>query len=298
MMLRYFLLSLVVAASSAWDVDDRCLRRRELESWDEDEPFDEPEFEVDENFEEEEIRHLTDRELASTLRFNMKIHWQEGYCWQEEWKERKWCMECDGDTCGEGDKLELQVCENVARQEFNWVPTSGGGRLKVSNKNLCFERVGTNEYRLKICSSSSKQVLVGFNANKPFELYPRGLEGEKCLSNNRHHPKASEEIFTDRCSNARAAHTNRWEVYWPSSGGSSSGSGGSSGGSSSSKSLVTPVRSCSSSNPCGECEGDCDTDSHCKGNLVCFQKGANTPVPGCRGTDNSKTDFCVDPQNL
>lgn len=302
--MRYVLLLLVVAVSSAWDVDDRCLRRRELEYWDQDETFEEPEFEDDEDFEEKEIRHLTRRELASNLRFNMKLYWEEGYCWQEEWKERKWCMECDGDSCSEGDKLELQVCKNVDRQEFSWIPTSGGGRLKVSKKDLCLERVDTNDYRLKICSSSSKQVLVGFSANKPFELYPRGFEGRKCFSNE-HHPKASEEIFTYWCESTRASHTNRWEVYWPSSGGSSSGSGGSSGGGSSGSggssggsSSLSNVGSCSSSNPCGECEGDCDNDSHCKGSLVCFQKSGDVAVPGCRGRDSSRSDFCVDPQNL
>ncbi|KAI2506108.1 hypothetical protein MHU86_8339 [Fragilaria crotonensis] len=294
---RYFLLLLVVAVSSAWDVDPRCLNRRGLEYFDEDEMFEEPEFEDDENFEEEEIRHLTDSELSSGLRFNMKIHWQEGYCWQDEWEERNWCMQCDGHVCGEGDKLEVQVCEKVTQQEFSWVPTDVGGRLKVADKNLCFQHINRTMYRLEVCSSSEKQVLVGFSASTPFELYPHKLVGKRCFSS-QHHPKASEEVMIYRCSAARAAHANFWEVYWPSLGGNSSDSAGSSEGNSTSTYLVTPVRSCSSSNPCGECEGDCDTDSHCEGNLVCFQKDEDVPVPGCRGTDNSRTDYCVDPQNL
>jgi surface protein len=45
----------------------------------------------------------------------------------------------------------------------------------------------------------------------------------------------------------------------------------------------------------GICEGDCDSDSHCAGNLICFQRGSNEPVPGCSGTFTSGWDVCVKP---
>ena len=47
--------------------------------------------------------------------------------------------------------------------------------------------------------------------------------------------------------------------------------------------------------PLGVCTGDCDHDSDCEQGFVCFQRGANEPVPGCIGGENdgSKTDFCV-----
>jgi hypothetical protein len=47
--------------------------------------------------------------------------------------------------------------------------------------------------------------------------------------------------------------------------------------------------------PLGICEGDCDNDSHCETGLICFQRGRYEPVPGCIGTDVSKTDYCIDP---
>jgi hypothetical protein len=56
-----------------------------------------------------------------------------------------------------------------------------------------------------------------------------------------------------------------------------------------------PVRHCSSNNPCGQCEGDCDNDSHCAGNLKCFQKNGAADIPGCTGRETSRTDFCYDP---
>jgi hypothetical protein len=290
-MIVYIFMILPLAFS--WDVDDRCLRRlgevmdENLNVKIHDETF---------HPEEEDIRHLTARELNTELTFNMKLYWEEGYCWQEEWNERKWCMECDGDICEEGDVLEIQACEKVTRQKFNWVPTSGGGRLKTAGSNLCLEKVGVNEYELRRCSTSSKQILSGFHSSKPFELYPRGDEGKKCLHNELHHPKPDEEIRADSCAAARASRTNKWVVYWPSSSsvGRDTPDPPSSGGGSS-KPLITPIRTCTPSNPCRECEGDCDSDADCKDKLVCFQKTGNKAVPGCIGTDKSNSDFCVAP---
>ena len=49
--------------------------------------------------------------------------------------------------------------------------------------------------------------------------------------------------------------------------------------------------------PLQKCQGDCDTDDDCEGNLVCFQREAGGgAVPGCSGGEDatSKTDFCVE----
>jgi len=45
---------------------------------------------------------------------------------------------------------------------------------------------------------------------------------------------------------------------------------------------------CSQTRPCQKCEGDCDNDSECVGNLKCFDRRGSTgtadaPVPGCSG---------------
>ena len=50
--------------------------------------------------------------------------------------------------------------------------------------------------------------------------------------------------------------------------------------------------------PLGLCEGECDKDCHCDGDLICYQRGADHVVPGCDGPSNpsSKSDFCVDPR--
>ncbi|CAB9505702.1 expressed unknown protein [Seminavis robusta] len=44
--------------------------------------------------------------------------------------------------------------------------------------------------------------------------------------------------------------------------------------------------------PLGLCEGDCDTDDDCEGELVCFQRTKTQPVPGCQGAGVFAADYC------
>jgi len=46
------------------------------------------------------------------------------------------------------------------------------------------------------------------------------------------------------------------------------------------------------------CQGDCDTDEHCKGNLKCFERDGYTSIPGCDGLGDEKFDYCYDPDAL
>ena len=42
---------------------------------------------------------------------------------------------------------------------------------------------------------------------------------------------------------------------------------------------------CGYSNQCGRCEGNCDNDSDCTGDLTCYQRTRSTAVvPGCSST--------------
>jgi len=42
----------------------------------------------------------------------------------------------------------------------------------------------------------------------------------------------------------------------------------------------------------GLCQGDCDNDDQCEGDLKCFQREEGTPIPGCRGSANGAWDYC------
>jgi len=45
----------------------------------------------------------------------------------------------------------------------------------------------------------------------------------------------------------------------------------------------------------GPCTGDCDSDSECQEGYACFQRGDQTPVPGCYGKGTKDWDFCYEP---
>ena len=51
---------------------------------------------------------------------------------------------------------------------------------------------------------------------------------------------------------------------------------------------------------CKLCEGDCDNDSDCEGNLICAQRSGFEAVDGCSGEggtrDMESKDVCVNPQ--
>ena len=49
--------------------------------------------------------------------------------------------------------------------------------------------------------------------------------------------------------------------------------------------------------PLGLCQGDCDNDDECAGDLICHQREPFEPVPGCDGGkgESGKTDYCILP---
>jgi hypothetical protein len=59
--------------------------------------------------------------------------------------------------------------------------------------------------------------------------------------------------------------------------------------------LAMPRLSWSTNFPLGRCQGDCDKDIDCQGNLICFQRNEHDTVPHCLGNDWSRTDYCIPP---
>lgn len=53
---------------------------------------------------------------------------------------------------------------------------------------------------------------------------------------------------------------------------------------------------CSPTNPCDYCEGDCNKDSDCAGDLECYHRAKKEAVPSCTGgeaIDNRKCHACL-----
>ena len=42
----------------------------------------------------------------------------------------------------------------------------------------------------------------------------------------------------------------------------------------------------------GICEGECDSDLECMGDLVCFERTGFDNVPGCQGEGRFSSDYC------
>jgi hypothetical protein len=61
---------------------------------------------------------------------------------------------------------------------------------------------------------------------------------------------------------------------------------------------VSTSDDCTPDEPCGLCQADCDNDSQCAGNLICFQRDGLTPVPGCSGEGKPNADYCINPQQV
>lgn len=44
------------------------------------------------------------------------------------------------------------------------------------------------------------------------------------------------------------------------------------------------------------CQGDCDRDQECEGDLVCYERNGVMRVPGCLGQGAADRDYCTHPQ--
>jgi len=49
------------------------------------------------------------RSLQSGREFNLKLYWRQGACWQDEWIERKWCMQCSDVSNSIAQKLGIKT---------------------------------------------------------------------------------------------------------------------------------------------------------------------------------------------
>jgi hypothetical protein len=154
-------------------------------------------------------------EPVSLSNFRLKLYWQRGYYWQEERREREWCMRCRNNGCQQNDKLFIYACSDNA-QYFDFVPVQGTNYIliKLRNKNLCFQRADKDIY-MRNCNSSNQNQLWfpkrgSFNGDS-FEISPKGAVN-LCITQ-RHHPKAREEVELEPCTTARKSDTSKWNRF-------------------------------------------------------------------------------------
>ena len=145
--------------------------------------------------------------------FKLKIYWQEGYFWQEESFERKWCMRCLGGVCGVGDQIFIEACDDngVQRFDFEYV-SSDEVLIKLSGTNRCLQRSNRNIFVRNCSSTTSLQkwwAKVGqFNGDR-FEISQKSAP-DMCVTQP-HHPKSGEKVYLEPCSQPRESDTSFWE---------------------------------------------------------------------------------------
>lgn len=156
-----------------------------------------------------EPKDVEDRELSADNWFNMRLHWQKGYKWQESYSEKKFCMQCRSNRCHKGSGLKIMKCNtNDWRQHFFF----DDGKIRSRrNKDVCLERQGRSIH-LENCSSNKKgQIWAELKKDQPFQMRIPGST-EKCASQH-HHPKPGEKVYMTSCKRSKSSQTDKWIVY-------------------------------------------------------------------------------------
>ncbi|KAL3940537.1 MAG: hypothetical protein SGBAC_004940 [Bacillariaceae sp.] len=177
----------------------------------------------------------------------LKLYWQQGYYWQEETFERKWCMRCENNLdCQAGEKLFLGDCANDWQKTayFDLIPyrdhefvqiqviSANSGKKsrqrrkrssRSSSSGLCLERSHGRHVTLQRChADASEEQLwkapkgsfrnIGKSTNR-FELSQNLFGGMNYCLTNHHHPKYGEPLEMYTCNEARRDETSFWNTY-------------------------------------------------------------------------------------
>jgi hypothetical protein len=165
--------------------------------------------------------------------FNLMMHWEREFFWQEEYTERTWCMECmkcnelsgaDGNSgcrdsnsnsfdCDNKDQLWLQDCGGRSKGTavFTIVRHDSSDQIRVQGSDLCLTLVRPRFINLQPCDEADiLQRFRGFDRNQPFDLRPV-LNDEGCLTQS-HHPRAGEVVFNGGCELAYFWNTALWDA--------------------------------------------------------------------------------------
>lgn len=152
--------------------------------------------------------------------FQMKLYWEEGYYWQENKSEKRFCADCNGE-CSSG-KVKLRECDyRKDRQFWRW----NNGKLESKEgPGYCMSYEGTanegEKISMKTCNSATKfmGILTPPNENR-FMWHAQG-NNYLCVTNP-HHPRGNEELRFNKCNVALIDETAFWVTgtTWTSLGG-------------------------------------------------------------------------------
>lgn len=190
---------------------------------------------------------------------------------------------------------EMQVERNVPDPALYPVePGFKVGLMKVKSKNLCLEPDEDWHYTLQKCNKKNlRQHFMGIDFEDKFQLYnvlhQRGKP--RCMTM-LHHPLAAndidgEMIIDQPCHRALRTQTNVWVAEY--------------------RAYIDEDLKQTNDDKKGKCEGFCESDKDCEGDLVCYKRGERgwrtnlemkvdpnpwAQIPGCSGYGEFGKNYC------
>ena len=213
------------------------------------------------------------------------------------------CVMCRNYKCEKNDYVVTSHC-NANEEHFRWEwkeVEDGVGLMKTKSTNLCLEGDDSWDFILRPCDQNNeRQHFQGFDdtPGAKFKLLPKNHQrGDmpQCMTM-LHHPLASndddgEMIIDQPCYKAEKTETALWTADYRSK----------------IKEKLEKAKPTCSKEKCGECEGFCEKDSECKGDLYCYQRGNKgwrtnlengfdpnpwAQIPGCDGYGKFGKNYC------
>lgn len=152
--------------------------------------------------------------------FGLKIYWEEGYEWQDETFERKWCLRCDSTRpeCSPGRRVYITDCDTdmITDWQFLYLP-NGAFFIKMVAADLCLTVPENTQDRFTVeyCDSNNERQVFMTSGDAvwggKFEIHPIWAAGG-CVGNT-HHPKYGESLYLWRCEVSRGSDTSQWNFY-------------------------------------------------------------------------------------
>jgi hypothetical protein len=178
----------------------------------------------------------TNLHVAADSVFRLKMFWEQGYFWQEETFERRWCLECTScpelnfndnsnfctsvGQCEVGDQLWVTNCDGGGGTEFSVLPAGEYTQIHIANDtlsdSLCLEHIRNRYMVVTICNATdSAQLFLPFNNDTAFPITPLDYstgDHDYCATQ-QHHPKSHEIVGLKNCTDAYKYDTGLWVTY-------------------------------------------------------------------------------------
>jgi hypothetical protein len=161
---------------------------------------------------------------TTTESFTLKLYWEEGYFWQQEDFERRWCMQCVN-NCTIGGSIQIVNCDNDGKHgfpnRFSFLPNANVNANKEvfvqeASSGLCMERTsGAWKITLQSCKPDvPRQIFIvdkgSLVLGDRFQLRPKG-HLNSCVTQD-HHPKYAEIVEIQSCAYAVFSETAYWTL--------------------------------------------------------------------------------------